>query len=434
MLVIYTPKINSRIEYVAEVCFKHVFKLDYQITEDLREFEKTLEPCFWYASSKVSEKPGIICDPMMIDTKLIINSPGRTMIDGNMVLFPTETVKLPNFDVFAASLWHVARMEEYNHNSKDIFKRFSSDISITRKIGILNKPMVNIWTEMLLNSLKNLYPDLEFEKPAYKFIPTIDIDSFFMYRGKGFFRSFAGFTRDLFKKDYHAVKTRFRVLTRKQKDPWNCFDNINKLHKEQGLSPYYFFLMAKLWKLDRNISPSKRSVKYLIRDLVKSHTIGIHNSYRGNFKKNVWSKELKLLEKTARSEVFSSRQHYLLVKFPYTFRDLVKIGIKRDFSLVFYDMPGFRMGVSVPIPFFDLLENKKTDLWLYPTMITDKNLHKYQSLSKEEAISQAVEIINYTKQYGGTLVTLWHNESLSDYGVWQDQNEVYKEILKEAVG
>ncbi len=433
MLLIYTPKLNTRIEFAAEVCFKHVFKLDYRITQDINEFEKTSEPCFWYAAYKVSEKPGIICDSMMIDTKLLINSPGRTIISDTMVLFPTETVKLPKFDLFAASLWHVTRMEEYNYFMNEKIKRFPSELSIARKIGILQKPIVNIWAEIFLQHLQNLYPDLKYEKPAYKFIPTIDVNSVFMYRGKGLFRSFGGFVRDLVKKDYAALNMRFNVLTKRQKDPWNCFNQINEIHEKFDIKPYYFFLMAKLWKLDRNVSPTKSSVKYLIRELVKSYTLGIHNSYRGHFKKNVWSKELKLLEKTAKSKIFSSRQHHLLVKFPDTFRDLIKMGIKRDFSIVYHNMPGFRMGVSVPIPFFDLLENKKTDLWLYPTMITDKNLHKYQCLSKEEAISQSIDIINYTKQYGGTLVTVWHNESLSEFGEWNGWNQVYEEILKAAI-
>ena len=41
MLLIYIPKFNQRIDYAIEVCFKHAFKLDYRITSDLNEFEKS---------------------------------------------------------------------------------------------------------------------------------------------------------------------------------------------------------------------------------------------------------------------------------------------------------------------------------------------------------------------------------------------------------
>lgn len=432
MLLIYTPRINPRIEYAAEVCFKHAFKLDYRITSDLREFEKSADPCFWYAPTKVSGKPGIICDAMMIDCKIMIPSPGRATLGDTVVLFPTESLLLPKFDLFAAVLWHVSRMEEYSYYAKDAMHRFTSDMSIARKVGILHKPAVNIWTEIFLSELKLLYPDLAFEKPAFKYIPTVDVDSVFLYEAKGFFRQIGGLLRDIFKKDFVDVKKRIRVIRGKDQDPWFCFDKINTMHAEHGLSPYYFFLMGKFGNLDRNISPSRKQVKSLVRELTQQYTIGIHNSYRGNFKSKVWSKELRTLQKLSKSEIFSSRQHYLFVRFPSTYRDLQKIGIKRDFSMVYPDMPGFRMGITVPVPFFDLLENRKTELWLYPTMIMDLSLKDYQSLSIDESIVQSLDIVEYTKKYGGTLITLWHNKSLSEYGEWGGWNQVYKEILKAA--
>lgn len=432
MLLIYTPRLNTRIEYAAEVCFKHAFKVDYRITTDILEFEKSDDPCFWYAAEKVSSKPGIFADAMMLDDKLIINSPGRTIINQNVVLFPTETHLLPKFDVLAATLWHATRMEEYDHFAKNALTRFNSDMSVSRKIGILQKPAVNIWTELFLEELKLLYPDLVYDKPVFKYIPTVDVDSVFMYKSKGFLRTTGGLIRDFVKKDLVAVKKRWRVITGKDPDPWNCFDKINELHAKYNLSPYYFFLVARYGILDKNISPSNKDVKKLIGELVKDYTIGVHNSYRGNDHPKVWSKERRIMQKLTRQEVFSSRQHYLFVRFPSTFVDLIKMGIKRDFSMVYPDMPGFRMGLTVPVPFFNLKTNVKTDLWLYPTMIMDVGLTKYQKLNKEEAVEQCLNIVDYTKKYGGTLISLWHNESLSEYGNWEGWNSVYENILKRA--
>ncbi|HOZ30018.1 MAG TPA: polysaccharide deacetylase family protein [Bacteroidales bacterium] len=332
----------------------------------------------------------------------------------------------------AAVFWHVTRMEEYSHFAKNALTRFTSDMSIARKIGILQKPIVNIWTELVLNELKLLYPDLVFDKPAFKYIPSIDVESVYMYKAKGLLRTFGGIVRDVFKKDFAGIKKRFKVITGKEKDPWFCFDEINNLHKKYNYSAYYFFLLGKFSNLDRNISPSRQGVKNLIRELAKDYTIGIHNSYRGNSKPKVWSKELRILKKITKQDIFSSRQHYLFVRFPSTYEDLIKMGIKRDFSMVYPDMPGFRMGITVPIPFFDLKTNLKTDLWLYPTMIMDVGLTNYQNLSTEEAKELCGKIVNYTKQYGGILITLWHNESLSDYGKWEGWIKVYESILESA--
>ena len=227
MLLIYTPKLNSRIDYAIEVCFKHVVKLDYRITSDLVEFEKSTDPCLWYAQEKVSKKPGIIADAMMFDNKILINSPGRVIEEGIMVLFPTETVRLAKFDLFAATFWHVTRMEEYECLAKDVHHRFNSEMSIARKIGILQKPIVNIWVKLILDELSLLYPDLSYEKPSYKFLPTIDVDSIYMYKSKGLYRTLGGIARDILRKNFPAVKKRFQVLLGKEPDPWFCF-NANK--------------------------------------------------------------------------------------------------------------------------------------------------------------------------------------------------------------
>ncbi|MFQ3579182.1 MAG: polysaccharide deacetylase family protein [Bacteroidales bacterium] len=433
MILIYVPKLNPRIEYGIELCFKHAFKIDYSITSDLHEFKKSDLPSLWYAPEKVSDKPGVIADAMMLDSKIFIKSPGRTYLDKITVLFPTETNFLPKFDLFAAAFWLATRMEEYGHAVTNPYNRFSSDMSIARKVGILNKPAINIWTEMYLETLQRLYPDLKYEKPAYKFMPTIDVDSAFKYKAKGLFRTLGGTLRDLYKLNFEEVKQRYKVLIGKAPDPWFCFDEINKLHEEFDLKPYYFFLVARFGNFDRNISPWRKKVKNLIADLVSKYNVGIHTSFKGKTKPKYWVSELKTLQKLTGQKIFSSRQHYFIVQFPDTYEKIIELGIKRDFSMVFPDMPGFRLGTSVPIPFFNLKTNQKTDLWLYPTMIMDVSLSKYQNLSVEEAIELCKPIIEYTKKYGGTLITLWHNETLSGTGIWKNSPAIYKEILKLSV-
>ncbi|MDR2010073.1 MAG: polysaccharide deacetylase family protein [Bacteroidales bacterium] len=432
MLLLYIPDRNSRIKFAAEVCFKHIYKTTYKITTDLVEFEKSDAPCFWYAKEKVSEKPGIVADKMMLDSS-IIGSPGRSVFNDIITLFPTESNMLPPFDLFASVFWYVTRMEEYNYYSEDVDHRFFSKMSIGNKIDILNKPIVNIWIKLYVDELQKLYPDLTFDKPSFKYIPSIDVDSAFMFRHKGFIRNAGGLLKDIFKNNFKNVTKRIRVVSRREADPWFCFDKINELHKKYDLKPSYFFLVGKYSRLDKNISPRNKSMKKLIHNLSKDdYTIGLHPSYKGNKNRKSWKKELKILKNITNNDIFSSRQHYVFVSFPKTYQNLIKLGIKRDFSMLYPDLPGFRLGTTVPVPFFDLSTNERTDLWLYPTMIMDVSLLKYQKLTIENAIKECLGIINYTKEYGGTLITLWHNESLSEYGQWQGWNKVYEEILKAA--
>jgi hypothetical protein len=432
MLLLYVPDRNSRIEFTAEACFKHVLKTTYRITTDIDEFERSNDPCFWYAKEPVSKKPGVIADEMMFGTNLI-ESPGRSEFKGTSVLFPTESNMLPPFDLFAAVFWYVTRMEEYDRYPEDVEPRFYSTMSIGNKIDMLKKPVVNIWVKIFADELQRLYPALCFDKPSYKFMPSIDVDSAYMFRHKGFIRNAGGFVRDILKKDFSNAKKRINVVLRREPDPWFCFDMINKLHKKYGVKPSYFFLVGKRSKLDKNISPYNKFMRKLISNLAKEdYVVGLHPSWKGNKNPYLWKKELNVLSKIIKNEVFSSRQHFVFVSFPQTYEILIKLGIKRDFSMLYPDLPGFRLGTTVPIPFFDLSTNEQTDFWLYPTMIMDVSLAKYQKLSPDNAVEECLEIINYTKEFGGTLITLWHNESFSEYGEWKGWNKAYEEILKNA--
>jgi hypothetical protein len=434
MLLIYTPRRNPRIKHAVEVCFKHIFKIEYKITTDLVEFEQHSGPSFWYAKEQVSKKPGLIADDMMLNTEIIVSSPGRTVFKGEHVLFPTSAYNLPDFDLFAAVFWYVSRMEEYNYYPEEADRRFFSHMSISHKIGVVDKPIVNIWIKIFIEELKLYYPELQYDKPTYKYIPSIDVDSVFMYKHKGFIRSIGGLLKDIFRKNFKAVLKRINVLMRREEDPWFCFDKINNLHNKYSVQPYYFFLVAKYGHLDKNVSPRRKSVKKLIYNLYNSgYSIGLHTSYNGNKQFVLWEKELKRMQKIVNSEIFSSRQHYIFVEFPKTYQNIVKLGMKRDYSMVYSDKPGFRLGTTVPVPFFDLETNTRTELWLYPTMIMDVSLARYQKLTPEEALVQCEKIINYTKEFGGTLITLWHNESLSGYDNWAEWEPIYEKILKMAV-
>lgn len=431
MLLIYTSEQNKRFNYVTEVCFEHIFKLEYKITDNLSEFENSDCPCFWYAKEKVSEKPGIIANELILDVNLIISSPDCLYINNINVLFPTKSHLLPNFDLFASVFWYVTRMEEYRHYPKDVDNRFLSSMSFAKKIDSLQKPMANIWVKMFLEELKLVYPNLKYDKPEFKYIPSVDVDSAFMFKHKGFIRNIGGLLKDLFKNDIQSLKKRINVVLGKEKDPWFCFDFINELHAKYSLKPYYFFLLGKRSCYDKNISPRKRVMRNLINNLVKDgYTVGLHPSYNGNKNFKLWIKEIKRINNIINGTVFLSRQHYLFIKFPQTYNYLIDLGIKYDFSMIYPDMPGFRLGTTVSVPFFDLTKNERTELWLYPTMIMDVSLSKYQKLTPDDAIKQCKDLIKYTKEFGGTFISLWHNESLSEYGNWKGWNRVYEEVLK----
>jgi hypothetical protein len=107
------------------------------------------------------------------------------------------------------------------------------------------------------------------------------------------------------------------------------------------------------------------------------------------------------------------------------------MGIAEDYSMGFADRPGFRAGISVPFRFFDLEENKSTDLTVYPFQVMDTGLRQYLGLNSHEALEKILSLADKVRKTGGTFITLWHNESLSEWKEWTGWSEVYRQMVKE---
>jgi hypothetical protein len=59
-------------------------------------------------------------------------------------------------------------------------------------------------------------------------------------------------------------------------------------------------------------------------------------------------------------------------------------------------------------------------------------LQKYNNMNPSDAIAKIEGLMQETASVGGTFISLWHNESLSDAGQWKGWRKVYIEMTKMA--
>ncbi|MFP4041901.1 MAG: hypothetical protein ACLFT6_03975, partial [Bacteroidales bacterium] len=60
----------------------------------------------------------------------------------------------------------------------------------------------------------------------------------------------------------------------------------------------------------------------------------------------------------------------------------------------------------------------------------DTTLNRQKGLSTNEAISLIENMIEKIKKVDGTFISIWHNEALSDHGLWKGWENVYREMLR----
>jgi len=326
----------------------------------------------------------------------------------------------------------VSRYEEYLPSVKDIHQRFQAENSLAYKHDFLQKPLINIWANSLMQKIKQKHPDLEVISPTYNYISTIDIDNAFYYLEKGFVRSLAGFFASLFNFDFNGIQQRFAVLSGKKKDPYDTYDTQLKLQKEYNLKVIYFILLADYGLNDKNISFTKRKFQLLIKRLADYASIGIHPSYGSNTNFAKLPKEIKRLEGITKREVTKSRQHFVKLTSPETYNQLVDLGIRDDYTMGFASAIGFRASICSAYTFYNLDTETILPIKIHPFAVMDATLFYYLKLSPAKSIAQISALIEEVKNVNGTFISLWHNDTFSNYKQWEGWESVYKEMIKVA--
>ena len=182
-------------------------------------------------------------------------------------------------------------------------------------------------------------------------------------------------------------------------------------------------------RIEKNISALNPTFQALIRDIAARFPVGIHPSYWANEKQKRLISEKNRLEKIIEKPVVRSRQHFLKLRFPETYRQLLAARIEEDWSLGYADDTGFRASVATPFYWFDVEKNEKTTLKVHSFQAMDVTLKNYLHLSPTEAVAHVRALSDATRTVGGTFSTLWHNDNLSDEGDWKGWRDVYEAVL-----
>ncbi len=425
-ILIYCHHKQPRLEYVGKFIFTEILHTPVKFTtrmEDLLNHEIAIN----YTTEEINSVFQIVPYGLLEETDIKKQVIPIVYEHGQAFLFP---VKGPDlfFDPFSAVFYLLSRYEEYLPSDRDRHGRFKSSQSIAWKNEFLDRPVVNIWIRILAKKLELFYPGLQFREPEKSFIPTIDIDNPWAFLNKSFYRRIAGISKDFISVNYNKLAYRLSVLRRTSQDPYEAYDYILKKHSG---TLKIFYLLGNKSRYDNKISSRNPAWNKLVKNLSKHFEAGLHPSYLSNNKNKLLLKEKRLLESICQQKINISRQHFLRLSFPYTYRRLIKAGISEDYSMGYPETTGFRAGTSFSFLFYDLEKEASSGLRVFPFMIMDRTLKDYMGLSPENAKQNISEMIGTIKKFGGNFVSVWHNESLGLSEEWEGWREVYDFLLDE---
>ena len=428
MILIYTNKITPRLEYIVKFIFNDVYSTGYQITTDQEEFIIANSPKINYSTDVIANSFHIEPTELLFESNILLKKIKVDIWNDYKIFFQTNIGDLP-FDIFSAVFYLISRYEEYLPFSADQHGRFEANQSLAFKNGFLYDPIVDQWLCMLAGMINKMFPEFKACEREFKFIPTIDIDNAYAYLYKGAVRTIGAAMRDLFRLDVNENIKRFQALAG-EKDPFDTYSYIDSLHAQYGVSPVWFFLVGNYNEYDKNIPLDNEAFQSLIKEISERAEIAIHPSYESNQSFEQLKSEYDFLSEIIGKPITKSRQHYLKLLFTETYQNLIKLGVKEDYTLGYASDVGFRAGTCTPFLFYDLYNEHESELRIFPFQVMDVTLNQYLKLSVDEAVNKIYEIIHKVKEVNGTFVTLWHNESLSDHGHWKGWEPVYKQMLE----
>jgi hypothetical protein len=428
-LVVYSVNTSNRLKFTLDWLFKERLQLDYKITAN----EQDIAGLPFFVSYGKSF-PGAISIPangLLSQTGTPPCEPASGTWNDIPTLFDdaSNTNTLP-FDLFSAIFFLLSRYEEYIQYKPDKHGRFPPAESILYKKGWLQRPVVDEW----VNAFRKLLQQTSghpIDQTPFHFQPTYDIDMAYSHIHKGFSRIVGAYMRAMLKGDLRQISERLKVLKKKQKDPYDSFRWLRQLHREYDVKPRYFVLSAiKTTAFDKNIHPEHPAMMRVIKNLVRDGAVGIHPSYYSS-QDDMVNTEKKLLENIAGRTIHSSRQHYIKLKMPDTYRLLLQNNIQEDFSMGYGSQLGFRAGTGSSFSWFDIEKDAFTPLRIHPFCFMDTTAHYETKLTPSEAFAKLDTMCKLLEKTGSTLITVFHNFSLGTSNEWKGWRQAYEQFLME---
>jgi len=435
-LIFYTEKLNPRIEYIVKHLFTRVLSYTVEFTSDQNYFIASDKVCIQYGSQRINTASFFIpIHRFILENDIRPQDITFSNIDPLPTLFPVSQLEADlSFDFLSMAFYLLSRYEEYLPFEDDEHGRFAASQSQAFKHNFLYQPLVDQWLMLINEQLSERFQFTRIKSNVYAYIPTIDVDFGWAYLYKGSWRTLGAALKDLVKGQFGNLATRLAVLRGKQADPYFTFDYLNRLHKASASEACYFFLFGEYGPYDKNTSPEHPAMQQLVQKVALGNNIGIHPSYASNLDVNLLAKEKNKLATVSGQTINISRQHFLKLSLPDTYRHLLSVGIQADYSMGYAEALGFRASTCHPYSWYDLEREQETELTIFPFQIMDVTLKNYLGLSPKTAIEPCQKMIEEVRAVNGTLISIWHNSSFSPLMGWDGWQAMYESFVELAGG
>lgn len=301
-------------------------------------------------------------------------------------------------DIIYNTFFYISRAEELINHERDEHGRFTAKHSILGKNNRLMIPSVDEYARMLMK-----YLDLPLPTPSFSNIYlTHDVDSI------AYYRHLRGMIGGIMRGECRQVMASLKDI---HNDPAFTFSWLMQQDKKVKDAKCIYFIKDTHGRGYDYPQYDVTGKDYaVVKQLIENSDaqIGLHSSY--------YDSE-PLMVKDERLKAVGHRSHYLRCSIE-RMQELVDIGVKDDFTMMFADQVGFRLQTTRPVRWINPKTMLLTDLTLHPMTVMDCTLSNdnYMGLSEDEAYFECQRLFEKIYQNAGEVVLLWHNTTVTRDG------------------
>jgi hypothetical protein len=316
-------------------------------------------------------------------------------------------------DIIASAFFMLTRWEEHVLPHRDKHDRFIGKQSYAFKNGFLDRAIVHDYADFLALFLeKNGYAAPRKQR-NFTWVLSHDLD--IPYKWTSLKRLFTSLGGDILKRKslsecINTGKSFFNTRFKQHPDPFDAYDALMDWSESLQTTSIFNIMAAFPSQMDEGydvFSPPIQALFAHIRQ--RGHRFGFHPGYYTYHDKETFKNEHDRLEKALGESITTGRQHFLRASFPETWQVWEDMGMSVDSSGGYADVEGFRFGMCIAFPVFNILTHKCLRLLEQPLIAMEVTLAEYQGYSPQQTADKLKSLAEVVKHHHGDMTLLWHN-------------------------
>lgn len=331
-------------------------------------------------------------------------------------------------DVIASSFFMLSRWEEFVQGRQE-YGKCDEQLLFSVRNNLCSIPLVHLYEELLAKLLFGSNDYLANNR-TFSIKPTHDVDRCYLTGWGELLSNVKKIRKGGNKKKARKLLSDFIWYKFFKPDPFNTFKYFCSCADSFGVKDSFFFKCCEKNELGFTYTINEdRVMRELEVPHKTGHILGFHPSESTFNNTEQFKRELQRLKSVKNNETICGRNHGLYCN-TVTYRQWEDAGTEYVSNYGFQHRFGYRCGIAVRFPLFDIYERRQLKLYELPFVIMDTVMYRNHP-DIDLVLGEIKEIVADVIKYNGELCLNWHT-NVFNMPEMRKYKKVYKFIFNYA--